>query len=289
MPEVMRTGVHLRAFDTVVRPVFSRLARGHHQPPLGQRGRARRLGVYRALSLLVLLATWEIAASLANSNLFPTVSQVSGAFLDILSGGILLEAFSLSIQAYVVGALAALVLGIVCGLLLGYFRELDHLFEPFINAGLVLPSVAYIPILMALLGVGFATRAVVVFEYAFLVIVVNTLTGVKTVDRSLVDMGRSFGLSRLLAFRAIIAPAAMPGILAGLRLGLGRSVKGMVNAEVLIAIVGLGGLLKHYGGRFDMDYLVAVIAFVVGFGILLTFGLDKFDRRVNRWNASANY
>jgi NitT/TauT family transport system permease protein len=251
------------------------------------RARGGRINLYRVVVLIGLLTIWEVATVLANSRLFPTPDRVFMALFSELQKGTLPAAFVTSLGAFALGAGLALVLGSLLGLAIGYSKELDNLLAPFINAAMVLPSIAYIPVILVILGVGFPARVAVVFEYAFLVIAINTQAGVQSVDHSLVEMGRSFGLRRVSLFRKVILPAAVPGVFSGLRLAVGRSVKGMVNAEVMIAIVGLGGLVKTYGQRFEMDKLLAVVIALTAFSMLLTIVVGRLDRYVNRWNRSA--
>jgi NitT/TauT family transport system permease protein len=239
---------------------------------------------YRLIVLVALLVVWRLAAMTANSRLFPTPDAVFNALITESIKGTLPAAFVTSLGAFALGAGLALLLGTLLGLAIGYFREVDHLLAPFINAAMVLPSIAYIPIILMLLGVGFWARVAVVFEYAFLLIAINVQAGVRGVDASIVEMGRSFGLRGARLFRSVILPGSVPGMFAGLRLGVGRSVKGMVNAEVLIAIVGLGGLIKTYGHRFEMENLLAVVLALTAFSVLLTLAVGRLDRVVNEWN-----
>jgi NitT/TauT family transport system permease protein len=101
-------------------------------------------------------------------------------------------------------------------------------------------------------------------------------------------MARSFRLGRWRTFRWVIVPGALPGIMAGVRLGLGRAIKGTVTAEVLLVLIGIGGLVKHYGNTFRLDALLAVVATVVAIALILTSLLLRIDRRLNRWRTRSN-
>ena len=150
-------------------------------------------------------------------------------------------------------------LGVIVGLLMGRFREVEHFLDLYINALMSAPMTAFVPVLILWFGLGVESRIAVVFLFAFFVIVINTMTGVKQVDRTFLEMARSFGAKETEIFFKIILPAAMPAIMAGVRLGMGRAVKGMVTAEMLLTLTGIGAMIMQYGSAFATDALFAVI------------------------------
>jgi NitT/TauT family transport system permease protein len=119
--------------------------------------------------------------------------------------------------------------------------------------------------------------------FAFSVITVNTYAGVSNIEPELVEMGRCFGANQWQLFWKVRVPNALPLLMAGLRVGLGRAVKGMVIGEMLIAFVGLGYLVKFYGTTFDMEHLYAVIFSVMALAVFLTWAVRSFDRRLTYW------
>ncbi len=124
-----------------------------------------------------------------------------------------------------------------------------------------------------------------VFLFSFFVIVINTLTGVKQVDRTFVEMARSFGAREIDVFFKIILPAAMPAIMAGVRLGMGRAVKGMVTAEMLLTLTGIGALVMQYGSAFATDALFAVILTILMIAMITMKLVQLVDRRLTGWKA----
>ena len=134
-----------------------------------------------------------------------------------------------------------------------------------------------------LLGIGYPSRVLVVFLFAVVEITLNTAAGVRYVDRDLVEMGRSFKATEWRLFRKVILPASAPGIMAGVRIGTGRAVVGMVVVEILLVAVGVGRLILRYRGRFQSDNLYAVVLSLIIFGIVLLAVARRVERRVSRW------
>jgi NitT/TauT family transport system permease protein len=129
------------------------------------------------------------------------------------------------------------------------------------------------------------SRIAVVFLFAVFVIIINTMTGVKQVDGVLVEMARSFGAKEREIFFKIILPAALPAIMAGLRLGIGRAVKGMVTAEMLLTLTGIGAMVMQYGSAFATDSLFAVILTILLVALVTMKGVQWLDRRLTGWKA----
>lgn len=234
------------------------------------------------LSLAVGLALWEVVTR-ATDTFIPPFSEVVSAWVRMVGSGELPEALGLSFQAFAIGFGLAIVVALALGLLIGLNDEVDHTVAPFLSALIALPSVAYIPLIMIWLGFGLLGRVAIVFEFSVLVMTMNIRAGVRGVDRDLLQMARSFRLGSWRTFRSIVIPGAMAEIMAGLRLGLGRAIKGTVTGEVLLVLVGVGGMVKHYGNTFRLDSLLAVVATIVAIALVLTSLLLRLDRRLNRW------
>src|SRR5437762_13683336 len=125
------------------------------------------------------------------------------------------------------------------------------------------PRSALVPVLVALFGIRVTVVAATVFLFSFFVIVVNTMTGVRGTERSLVEMARSFGASEAALFARVYLPSALPAAMLGLRLGAVQAVQGMVVGEMLISLVGFGERLIYYGNTFLIRERYAVIVSVL--------------------------
>jgi len=238
-----------------------------------------------ALSILVFAALWEVAGRTLDSTLIPPLSQIAQTWLRLLMSGKLLANLALSLWTLAAGFLLAVVLGVTIGVLMGWFRHVEHFLDLYINALMSAPMTAFVPVLILWLGLGVESRIAVVFLFAFFVIVINTLTGVKQVDRIWVEMARSFGAKERDVFFKIVLPAAMPAIMAGIHLGMGRAVKGMVTAEMLLTLTGVGGMIMQYGSAFATDALFAVILTILVLAMATMRLVRAVDRRLTGWKA----
>jgi NitT/TauT family transport system permease protein len=237
------------------------------------------------LSILSLALLWEITGRLMDSSLIPPLSRIGAAWWKLLSSGKLLSSLGLSLTTLAIGFGLAVLFGIVLGLLMGRFRAVEHFFDIYVNALMSAPMTAFVPVLILWFGLGVESRIAVVFLFAVFVIIVNTMTGVKQVDTVLVEMARSFGAREREIFFKIMLPAALPAIMAGLRLGVGRAVKGMVTGEMLLTLTGIGAMIMQYGSAFATDALFAVILTILALALLSMKAVHWLDRRMTGWKA----
>ena len=220
-----------------------------------------------------------------DSMLIPPLSQIGAAWWKLWPSGKLLANLGVSLATLAIGFVLAALVGIVIGLLMGRFRAVEHFLDLYINALMSAPTTAFVPVLILWFGLGVESRIAVVFLFAVFVIVINTMTGVKQVDTVLVEMARSFGAREREVFFKIMLPAAMPAIMAGIRLGIGRAVKGMVTAEMLLTLTGIGAMIMQYGSSFATDSLFAVILTILIIAILTMRAVQSLDRRLTGWKA----
>lgn len=214
-------------------------------------------------SLAVLAAIWEIAGRSANLLTLPPLSDVLAAFYQLWASGAVTAPLLDSTLALIYGLLISLVFGSLIGIGMGLSRFLDVAIGPYVKAGLSAPMIAFVPVFLMIFGIGPATRIATVVAFSVFIVATNAATAMRSSDPRLVEMAHSFGAGRWAIFRDVRLPAGAPYFLAGLRLGVARGVKGLINGEVLIAIIGLGGLVKKYGTVFSMDQLYAVILLIV--------------------------
>jgi NitT/TauT family transport system permease protein len=168
---------------------------------------------------------------------------------------------------------------------MGRFRAVEHFLDLYVNALMSAPMTAFVPVLILWFGLGVESRIAVVFLFAVFVIIINTMTGVKQVDTILVEMARSFGAREREVFFKIMLPAALPAIMAGLRLGVGRAVKGMVTAEMLLTLTGIGAMIMQYGSAFATDSLFAVVITILLVALAAMKAVQWLDRRLTGWKA----
>ncbi|HZQ11164.1 MAG TPA: ABC transporter permease [Anaerolineae bacterium] len=235
------------------------------------------------LALLGGIVIWEVAGQLAHFSFLPPFSAVINATWRMTLSGEIPSNLVVSLVALVIGYLCAIVVGVPLGVLMGRYSTLEYLIDPYINAMLATPSLLYVPILFGIFGISRVTQVAVIFLYSVIIITIMTMSGIRTVEASYVEMARAFGANDRQMFRQVLLPAAMPTIIAGLRLGMGRAVRGMINGEMIIVLVGLGALLRNYGGRFDSASVFGILIVIVAVAVTCNSLLKVIERRVTRW------
>lgn len=238
---------------------------------------------HTAFSLLAGAVAWEVAGHILQYSFLPPFSHVVRAAGAMTVSGQIPGYLAVSLVSLAVGYGLAIVSGVTLGLLMGRYRSVEYVFDPYVSAFFASPKIVLVPILYALFGISRATQVAIVFLSAFFIIAINTKGGIHSVDETYVEMARSFGAREHQIFSKILLPGALPLILAGLRLGMGRAVKGMVTGEMYIAVFGLGGLLRTYGNRFDSEKVFAILLVVVGVALACSFAVQTIERRLINW------
>jgi ABC-type nitrate/sulfonate/bicarbonate transport system permease component len=239
--------------------------------------------VPRAVSVLVLIAAWELLARWVNGLLFPTFTETVAAAARTLPSPLFWNALWVSHQALAIGFAVAGVAGIAAGLIMGRWPAADAFIDPYLAILLVTPMSALIPVVILALGLKLLARAVVVVLFAVAVVAVNTRTGVRTLQAGWLEMARSFGASERQLWWTVVLPGALPAIMTGLRLGLGRAFTGMIAVELLLVAVGVGRLILEYQGAFESGAVYAVILFLVFEAVVLLRLLRYCERRLTPW------
>jgi NitT/TauT family transport system permease protein len=258
------------------------------QTALDRPRRARRLrdGRYTVASLVVILVVWEIIGRQVNPLLITYPSAVAVAAWDLLREGTLGNAFLVSVQPFVIAYAIAAALGIPAGLLLGRYRFLEAAFGFYVTAGYAVPLVALVPLFVLWFGLGVLVKVVIIFVMAVFPIVINTTAGVKSVPKTLVEVGTAFAASHADIMRKIIVPATIPHVMTGLRLAIGRAVVGMVVAEFFTAIGGLGGIIINAGNNYDTAVLFVPVILLMALGLGLSELVGLLERKIAPWHVS---
>lgn len=244
--------------------------------------RPLRAPVVPLATVFVSIASWELVARLGLSRAVTPLAEILDAMWTVISLPAFRAAIGQSATSLAIGYTAAIVVGISLGLGLGLSRMLEASLGFYVNLIMSAPASAFVPILIAIFGTGQSSTAFIVFFFAVFVIVVNTSTAVRRTPPGLVEMGRSFGHGRASILRAVVLPAALPLTLAGLRLGFGRAVAGLVLGEILIAIVGLGAFLIDAGNKFQVARLWALVAIIVAFTLAISGAMEAVETRLSR-------
>lgn len=244
-------------------------------------------GTLRAISLVTLAVLWEIAGRAKGAHLLPPLSKVLSSWIELLISGQLFQALFVSVQALFLGFLLSVALGVPLGLLMGRYRKLDSFLDIYMTALLAVPMISFIPFLVIAFGLGLHSRVWIVFLFAFVIIAVNTAAGVRNVDPTLTEMARAFGARESELFAKVILPAALPMIMAGIRLGMGRAILGMVTSEMILSAVGFGLMLMSFGASFNTPALFATLLTIVLLAVALLALVQYFDRRLMPWRTAS--
>jgi len=238
----------------------------------------------RLLVFSAVVGLWELFRSYSQNFLLPRFSEIVGALFRLLFfEDRFWEALYVSNQALLLGYAIAVVVGIPLGLAAGRFRWMDRILNPYVGVLLAMPIAPFIPIVIIALGLGLSARVFIVVLFAFIFITVNTRAGVRNVEPSLIEMAKSFGASESQIWRRIVIPGATPAIFAGMRIGLGRSITGMVMVELLLVASGLGRLLLEFSGRMQSDLVFATVLAVIIEALALLTAMQAIERRIARW------
>ncbi len=231
-------------------------------------------------SLLVWVTLWEIAGRADWSFLIPPFTHVLGALGEIGATQGFRDATVVTLRSFAAGMALSVVVGVPLGILMGRVRAADRLIGIWVDLFVSAPLTALVPVLMILFGFGEQTIIITVFLFAVWIIALDTRAGVRHISPSLVEMGRSFGASRWALHTKVILWAALPEILAGIRIGCIRGVKGVVIGQLLVSIIGYGALFELYSRSFLMEEFWALTILLFAFAILLSEAIALLERRV---------
>ncbi|MDI6726137.1 MAG: ABC transporter permease subunit [Smithellaceae bacterium] len=233
-----------------------------------------------SLSLLLWFLLWELLGRMEVSSIFPPLSRIFVAAMTVLPSEKFIKAVEISLRTFALGMSLALIVGIGLGALMARVKLFREILGTWVNIFVSAPISALVPILMGLLGIGESTVVATVFLFAVFVIILDTQVGVSKADKSLVEMAQSFGGNRYQIYTKILILSALPEILAGIRLGVIRGVKGMVIGQLLVSIIGVGELFELYSKHFLMEEFWSLVIVVFAFALVLSEGIAYFERRI---------
>ena len=239
-------------------------------------------------SIVILLLLWEVLPRIitmkAGTKLFfTTPSQIVGTLWQLFSTGAIWTPLGVSASGFALGLGLAIVVGLPLGVLIGRSRTLNAMLDPFVTAFNATPRLVFLPLVMLWFGLGLWTKVVIVFIGALFPILINTYEGVRNADRTLINVVRSFGASEWDVARLVVVPNAMPYIIAGLRLAIGRAVLGVVVAEFFGSESGLGVMMVQAAGRYQVDVVFSGLIVFAVLSLLLTWMVQLLENRLSRW------
>jgi NitT/TauT family transport system permease protein len=240
----------------------------------------------RMVSLAIFLLLWQIAAANVDPVLFTTPYKVAVAGASMIASGELWAGLWPSLLVLVMGLTLAIVFGTLLGLALARFRILDVGLTVYITFLYSIPSVALVPLIVLWAGYETTAKVIILFLFAFFPMVINTYQGVKSVDPKLLEVGRAFRCSERQLWANIVLPGALPFIVTGIRLAVGRGMIGMVLADLYTAISGIGYLIVRAASTFQVDKMFVPIVTLGLLGVTLTALLRAVEKIVAPWTAA---
>jgi len=239
--------------------------------------------VLRVLSVVLILVVWELYGRNTNPILFTYPTAVMGAAYNMTAEGILLGAVGQSLLVLGIGLVGGTLAGIVLGLAVGRSRVVEALLDLPTIALYATPMVALVPVLVLWFGFGMVAKIVIVFLFAIFPVLINTTRGVKEVDPQLEEVARSFCSSERRKWLDLTLPSALPFIVTGVRLAIGRGLIGVVVAEFYTSISGLGFVIVSNANQFRTSRMFVPILVLMLLGVVLTKALEVLERRLTPW------
>lgn len=237
-------------------------------------------------TMVIFLILWELAPALGLVKpLFtssPSRIVVAGQWL--FANGFWYDIW-VSFSEFVLGFGLAVAVGAPLGVILGWFPTLRAMFEPFVISLYSVPRVALLPLIILWLGIGIESKVAVVFLGAVFPIIVNGMSGMRTVDETLVKCARAFGASDRQVLWTVALPGSVPFLIAGMRLGAGRGLVGIVVGELVASQAGIGHMMARAGATFQTDKVFVGVILLAAFGLLLSKGLEALEKRVDAWRS----
>jgi NitT/TauT family transport system permease protein len=251
----------------------------------GRRLSPARRWTLRLSSVALIAVVWELYGRAVNPVLLSSPSEIVGAAGEMVADGSLPKAFSESMVVLGVGSLIGIGIGLAVGLAAGRNATLAAFIELPLNALYATPTVALIPVIVVWFGFGPTAKTVVVMLFVLFPVLINTMRGVKEVDSGLIEVARSFCSGERRMWIDLILPSALPYVVTGLRLAIGRALIGVIVAEFFTAFAGLGNLIVTSANSFRTDRTFVPILLIALLGITLTALLEWTERKVARWSA----
>jgi NitT/TauT family transport system permease protein len=239
-------------------------------------------------SIALLLIAWELLPHLVTISagtklFFTTPSRIAATLWTMFATGTIWEPLGVSAAGFALGLGIAIVVGLPLGVLLGRSPALNAMFDPFITAFNATPRLVFLPLVLLWFGLGLWSKVVIVFIGALFPILINTYEGVRNADRLLIDVVRSFGAREWDVARLVVVPNAMPYIVVGLRLGIGRAILGVVVAEFFGSTEGLGVVMVRAASSYHVDVVFAGLIVFGALSLAMTGAVQAVEKRLSRW------
>lgn len=244
------------------------------------------------LGIFIFLLIWQLAVEfgLVNETRLPkptTILQtlVYKIYNQAPDGNTLGINILASLQVALTGFLTAMVIGIPLGLFMGWWEYADRFIRPIFELIRPVPPIAWIPLVVVWMGIGLKAKAMIIFFTAFVPCVINSYTGIKLTNKTLINVSRTFGASNFEIFWKVGVPSALPMVFAGIRVALGNSWSTLVAAEMLAASAGLGYMIQIGRTIARPDIVIAGMVTIGAIGAVLSGILSYVEKHALKWQS----
>jgi ABC-type nitrate/sulfonate/bicarbonate transport system permease component len=251
---------------------------------MSQKARERLVGMASPIFLLLL---WELGGHLGwiDTRFFPTPSLVARKMVEMSASGELWTHLSASLQRLLWGSLLGGIPALLIGIAMGLYRPVHAAIDPLISATYPVPKSAILPLILLIFGLGEASKIVMVALGVFYPVVINTISGVRQIDKIYLDVGTNFNASRWQTFRTIALPGALPSIMAGIKLGVGMGLILIAIAEMVGAKSGIGFMIWDAWQVLSVEVMYVGLVVISLLGFVLTLLLNEIEGWILPWKA----
>jgi NitT/TauT family transport system permease protein len=240
----------------------------------------------RVLSVAAFFAAWEYWGREIDPVFLAPPSAILSAAIELSRDGTLLNGMKQSLLPFVTGLFLTIVVGITIGIAMAQWPLVEYILDPFVNAFYAIPRIALVPLVILWVGLEFAGKVTILVSSAIFPVIVNTYAGVKDVRGAMLEIGRAYGATETQIFFKITLPASVPFIMAGIRLGVGLAIIGIIIGEFFTAMTGLGGMIVEFANNFATAKLFVPVIVIAIVGIALTELVSWLERRLSGWRIS---
>jgi NitT/TauT family transport system permease protein len=240
----------------------------------------------RVLSVATFFAAWEYWGRQVDPVFLAPPSTILAAGIELSRDGTLLNAMKQSLLPFATGLALTIVVGITIGIAMAQWSLVEYVLDPFVNAFYAIPRIALVPLVILWVGLEFAGKVTILVSSAIFPVIINTFAGVKDVRGSMLEIGRAYGATETQIFFKITLPASVPFIFAGIRLGVGLAIIGIIIGEFFTAMTGLGGMIVEFANNFATAKLFVPVIVIALVGIALTGLVSWLEQLLSGWRIS---
>lgn len=234
---------------------------------------------------LLLLATWQLlyALDMVNPRYTSAPSEIWIAAREYIESGTFLGDLSATGRAFAIGYMLSVLVGVPIGILVGWYRRVGYALNPMIAFFYATPRIALMPLFIIWFGIGISSKVALVVGLAIFPLIVNTESGLKSLDPDIVKVARMFKASDLQIFRTVALPGALPSIVSGARLAIGLGLIGVVVGEMQVATEGIGYRMVQSASFGRTDLVLVGVGIISIAAVLFSSALRALEVRLSRW------